>query len=158
MTMRKVPPLALVSFLFAAAGGAEQAAPTAPSSVRASRNTYSAVMDVLSSSRPRVTDEQLARLKKVPIEAVWAAIQGKGYKQCFATDFRLTQPGRKMVGRALTMRYMPVRPDHVHGRRHRARDQVAGRGGSGDRRGTARPERVPPLEGLPRLLHGLPCF
>jgi 4-hydroxy-4-methyl-2-oxoglutarate aldolase len=111
MTMRHVPRLALVFLLLAAAGGAEQATPTAPSSVRASRNTYSAVMDVLSSSRPRVTDEQLARLKKVPIEAVWGAIQGKGYKQCFATDFRLTQPGTKMVGRALTMRYMPVRPD-----------------------------------------------
>jgi len=113
MTIFPVPRFAFMLILLAAAGGAEQAATTAPSSVRASRNTYSAVMDVLSSARPRVTDEQLARLKKVPIEAVWAAIQGKGYKQCFATDFRLTQPGTKLVGRALTMRYMPVRPDLV---------------------------------------------
>jgi 4-hydroxy-4-methyl-2-oxoglutarate aldolase len=113
MTMRHIPRLALVLLLAASAGVAEQAAAPAPSAIRASRNTYSAVMDVLNPSRTRVTDAQLARLKNVPIEAVWAGLQGKGYRQCFATDFRLTQPGHKLVGRALTMRYMPVRPDLV---------------------------------------------
>lgn len=78
---------------------------------RASRNTYSPVMDVLGPSRPRVTDAQLQRLKELPIEAVWGAIQGKGYRQCFITGFKMTQPNVKMVGRALTMRYLPVRPD-----------------------------------------------
>ncbi|MDQ3685273.1 MAG: hypothetical protein M3430_06665 [Acidobacteriota bacterium] len=84
---------------------------TAPKELRAARNTYTPVMDVLNPARTRVTDEQLQRLKSLPIEAVWGAIQGKGYKQCFVNNFRMTQPDVKMVGRALTMRYLPVRPD-----------------------------------------------
>jgi len=101
--------------LLPALGAAEQAAAPvqAPPSVRASRNTYSAVMDVLGTSRPRLTDEQVARLKKVPIEAVWGAVQAKEYRHSFVNDLKLTQPGTKLVGRALTMRYLPVRPDLV---------------------------------------------
>ena len=108
--MRRVPRLTLVLFLVPALGRSEQSAP-APSSVRASRNTFSAVMDVLGPSRTRLTDEQIARLKKVPIEAVWGALQAKQYQHCFVNDLKLTQPGTKLVGRALTMRYLPVRPD-----------------------------------------------
>jgi 4-hydroxy-4-methyl-2-oxoglutarate aldolase len=94
---------------------AEQAAAPAEAtaSVRASRNTYSAVMDVLGPARTRVTDEQIARHKKVPIEAVWGAVQAKEYRHSFVNDLKLTQPGTKLVGRALTMRYLPVRPDLV---------------------------------------------
>jgi len=84
---------------------------TVPKELRAARNTYTPVMDVLNPARTRVTDEQLQRLRSLPIEAVWGAIQGKGYKQCFVNNFRMTQPDVKMVGRALTMRYLPVRPD-----------------------------------------------
>jgi 4-hydroxy-4-methyl-2-oxoglutarate aldolase len=109
--MRGVPRLTIVSLLLAARGWSEQAAAPAPTSVRASRNTFSAVMDVLGPSRPRLTDEQIARLKKVPIEAVWGALQAKQYQHCFVNDLKLTQPGTKLVGRALTMRYLPVRPD-----------------------------------------------
>jgi regulator of RNase E activity RraA len=47
----------------------------------------------------------------VPLEAVWAAVQAKQYRHCFVNDFKLTQPGVKLVGRALTLRYLPVRPD-----------------------------------------------
>src|SRR5687767_4631974 len=104
--MPHVRPLALVFFLLPAIGAAQQAAPS-----RASRNTYSAVMDVLAPSRPRLTDEQIARLKTVPIEAVWGALQARDYRHCFVNDLKLTQPGTRLVGRALTMRYLPVRPD-----------------------------------------------
>jgi hypothetical protein len=109
--MRHVPRHTIFLLLLPALGAAEQAAAPAPPSIRASRNTYSAVLDVLAPSRTRLTDEQIARLKRVPIEAVWGAVQAKGYRHCFLNDFRLTQPGTKLVGRALTMRYLPVRPD-----------------------------------------------
>jgi len=102
--------LTLALLVCPALAGAEQAA-SAPVSVRASRNSYSAIMDVLGPSRARLTDEQMARLKTVPIEAVWGAVQGKGYRHSFVNDFKVTQPGTKMVGRALTMRYLPLRPD-----------------------------------------------
>lgn len=85
--------------------------PKVPEELRASGNTWSPVMDVLAASRPRVTEEQIARLKALPIEAIWGAIQRHKYDRSFVTDFGLTQPDVKMVGSALTMRYLPVRPD-----------------------------------------------
>jgi len=108
--MRPVRALTFVCLLSPALAAA-QTAPAAAAGLRTSRNTYSALMDVLGPSRTRLTDEQIARLKKVPIEAVWGALQTKQYRHCFVNDLKLTQPGTKMVGRALTMRYLPVRPD-----------------------------------------------
>jgi 4-hydroxy-4-methyl-2-oxoglutarate aldolase len=40
-------------------------------------------------------------------------VQAKQYRHCFVGDFKLTQPGTRLVGRAVTMRYLPVRPDLV---------------------------------------------
>ena len=91
---------------------AATAAATPPVQVnRASRDTWTPVMDVLKSQRTPVTDAQLQRLTELPIEAVWGGLQAKRYEHSFVTGFRQTQPGVKLVGRALTMRYLPVRPD-----------------------------------------------
>lgn len=80
---------------------------------RFARDTYSPVMEVLREKRTRVTDEQLQRLKTFPIEAVWGAVQRQKYLFCFVNGMQMTQPGTKLVGRALTMRYLPVRPDLI---------------------------------------------
>ncbi|MDX2031062.1 MAG: hypothetical protein SF339_10355 [Blastocatellia bacterium] len=93
-----------------------------PPGLRAQRNTWTPLMDVLKEKRPRVTDEQLERLKKVSIETVWGGIQGKGYRHCFVTHLKQTQPGVKMAGRALTMRYLPQRPDLDEGVRQLAKE------------------------------------
>jgi len=91
---------------------AQTAAATATVPVnRAARDTWTPVMDVLKAQRRPVTDAQLARLAELPIEAVWGGLQGKRYQHCFVTGFQTTQPTAKLVGRALTMRYLPVRPD-----------------------------------------------
>jgi 4-hydroxy-4-methyl-2-oxoglutarate aldolase len=82
---------------------------------RASRDTWTPVMDILKTQRTPVTDAQMARLRELPIEAIWGALQGRQYQLCFVTGFEGTQPGAKLVGRALTMRYMPVRPDLMDG-------------------------------------------
>jgi regulator of RNase E activity RraA len=104
--------LALASPALAADPAAQAApAPPAPPELKFSRDTYSPVMEVLRPSRTRVTDAQLAKLKALPIEAVWGAIQRHQYRFCFVNDMQMTQPGVKLVGRALTMRYLPVRPD-----------------------------------------------
>jgi regulator of RNase E activity RraA len=79
-------------------------------------------MDVLKKDRPRVTDEQLARVARYPIEALWNGVQNQGYTRNFANHFRLTQPGTKLVGRALTMRYLPLRPDIDAATRQLARE------------------------------------
>ncbi|MDQ3013509.1 MAG: hypothetical protein M3X11_22750 [Acidobacteriota bacterium] len=82
-----------------------------PKELRTQRDTWTPLMDVMKEKRSRVTDEQLERLRALSIENVWGAIQGKGYRACFVNHLKPTQPSMKMVGRALTMRYLPQRPD-----------------------------------------------
>ncbi len=93
-----------------------------PPELRKQGDTWTPLMDVLKDKRPRVTDEQLERLRNLSIENVWGAIQGKGYRQCFVTHLKPTQPGLKMAGRALTMRYLPQRPDLDEGVRQLAKE------------------------------------
>ena len=108
------------------APAAAQAVATPPATTvsvnRASRDTWTPLMDVLRPQRTPVTDAQLKRLNELPLEAIWGAIQGKGYQFCFLTGFEQTQPGSHTVGRALTMRYMPVRPDLLDGVKQLAKE------------------------------------
>lgn len=78
---------------------------------RAARDAWSPVMEVLKPTRPTVTDAQLQRLRELPLEAVWGALQSRRYVRSFEGGFQLTVPNPKLVGRAVTMRYLPVRPD-----------------------------------------------
>lgn len=71
------------------------------------------IMHRLDAARRRVSDEVLERARKLPIEAMWGALQGHGYRQCFVQGLKTTRPGEKLVGRAVTMRYLPVRPELV---------------------------------------------
>jgi 4-hydroxy-4-methyl-2-oxoglutarate aldolase len=113
----------LLSFLLVPVTASAQATAAAPVQVnRASRDTWTPLMDVLNPKRTAVTDEQVARLKDLPIEAVWAALQSRQYQLCFVNGFEQTQQGSKVVGRALTMRYMPVRPDLMDGVKQLAKE------------------------------------
>jgi 4-hydroxy-4-methyl-2-oxoglutarate aldolase len=111
--MKRLPSLLLAALLAAPTLFAQAAAPA--QDLKFSRDTYSPLMEVLRPARTRVSDDQLARLKAVPIEAVWGAIQKHKYQFCFVNGMQMTQPSTKLVGRALTMRYLPVRPDLVEG-------------------------------------------
>jgi 4-hydroxy-4-methyl-2-oxoglutarate aldolase len=106
--------LVMVAGLSVGAAQAQQAAtPTTPTTpTRSARDTWTPIMDVLKSSRTvTVTDAQLQRLRDLPLEAVWGGLQGKRYVRTFEGGFQQTVPGAKFVGRAVTMRYLPVRPD-----------------------------------------------
>jgi 4-hydroxy-4-methyl-2-oxoglutarate aldolase len=83
----------------------------APAKFRANRTSYSAVMDVLQPGRPAVTQAQLDQLKKLPLESIWGALGD--YRTSYARGFTSTRPGERLVGRALTMRFLPPRPDLV---------------------------------------------
>ena len=76
---------------------------------RANRNSYSAIMDVLGPKRPAVTQKQLDRLKQLQFETIWGQL-GE-YKTNFVGGFQSTQKGKKLVGRAVTIRFLPPRPD-----------------------------------------------
>ena len=82
---------------------------------RAARDTWTPLMEVLKPSRAvAVTDAQLQRLHELPLEAIWGALQSRRYVRSFEGNFQLSVPNPKIVGRAVTMRYLPVRPDVMH--------------------------------------------
>ncbi|MBC7921602.1 MAG: RraA family protein [Ferruginibacter sp.] len=61
--------------------------------------------------RPKVPDAILARMKDVSVEEAWGILRGEGYHNQFAGDWQIIRPGQVMVGRALTVQYLPKRPD-----------------------------------------------
>src|SRR2546428_475371 len=62
--------------------------------------------------RPKVDDKMLERVKGLSLEEAWGILLNKGYKHQFAGwDFQVLHPGQKLVGRAVTAQYLPLRPD-----------------------------------------------
>jgi 4-hydroxy-4-methyl-2-oxoglutarate aldolase len=61
--------------------------------------------------RPKVPDALIQRLKGMSAEDVWTILPGKGFPNHFAGDFKLSKPGQKLVGRVVTVQFMPVRGD-----------------------------------------------
>ncbi|MDZ4728517.1 MAG: hypothetical protein SH820_01045 [Xanthomonadales bacterium] len=99
-------PILLLAYS-AACFSAEVAAPVG---MRANQNTYSPLLDIMQASRNvEVTDQQLEELRGLQMEAIWDSLAE--YQGNYALGFKATQPGKKLVGRALTMRFYPPRPD-----------------------------------------------
>ncbi|PHN05531.1 RraA family protein [Flavilitoribacter nigricans] len=61
--------------------------------------------------RPKVPDNLLQRMEKVSIEEAWGTLRNKGFHNQFAGEWEILHPDQVMVGRALTVQYMPNRPD-----------------------------------------------
>ena len=62
--------------------------------------------------RPKVPDAVLEKCKGLSIEEVWAVLNVKGYKwQLAGSSLKILHPEKKLVGRAVTAQFMPMRPD-----------------------------------------------
>jgi 4-hydroxy-4-methyl-2-oxoglutarate aldolase len=61
--------------------------------------------------RPKVPDDAIERAKGLSAEEVWAVLPGKGFRNQYEDGFQILHPGTKLVGRAFTVQFMPVRPD-----------------------------------------------
>jgi 4-hydroxy-4-methyl-2-oxoglutarate aldolase len=61
--------------------------------------------------RPKVPDELLARLKELTVEDIFSVLPGKRFANQYEGNWRILHPGRKLVGRAVTVQFMPTRPD-----------------------------------------------
>lgn len=51
------------------------------------------------------------RLAKLELEAIWSAVNDAGYQNCFVNELPPLHTGRRLIGRARTVRYLPNRPD-----------------------------------------------
>ncbi len=61
--------------------------------------------------RPRVPNDILERMKNVPITLAYDILSGEGYQNQYDdTEWECIHPDQVLVGRALTVRYMPFRP------------------------------------------------
>jgi 4-hydroxy-4-methyl-2-oxoglutarate aldolase len=61
--------------------------------------------------RPKVPDDLIERARGMSSEEVWAVLPGKGFKNQYADGFMVLHPNKKLVGRAFTVQFMPMRPD-----------------------------------------------
>lgn len=61
--------------------------------------------------RPRIPDDILRRFRVVTTEEAWGVLWDQGYKYQFQGDWKVTQPGKILVGRAVTAVMVPKRPD-----------------------------------------------
>lgn len=64
--------------------------------------------------RPKVPDAVLEKAKGLSIEEVWSVLRDTPFKQQFAgggTYWDIMHPEKKLVGRAVTVQFLPMRPD-----------------------------------------------
>ncbi len=61
--------------------------------------------------RPKVPDRYIRALKGASAEAIWAAMQSRGFLFHWEGGWKIAHPEKKLAGRAFTAQYMPVRPD-----------------------------------------------
>jgi 4-hydroxy-4-methyl-2-oxoglutarate aldolase len=61
--------------------------------------------------RPKVPDPLIERARGLSSEEVLAILPGKGFRNQYEDGFQILHPARKLVGRAFTVQFMPVRPD-----------------------------------------------
>ena len=59
--------------------------------------------------RPKVPDDIIQRMKLVNIEEAWSVLRNEGYEFQYERGWKMVHPGAVLVGRALTVTYMPLR-------------------------------------------------
>jgi regulator of RNase E activity RraA len=67
--------------------------------------------DRLPDGRPNVPDRILQRLKNISLEEGWGILRNSGFNNQFEGDWMVLKPDQVLVGRALTVQYLPKRPD-----------------------------------------------
>jgi 4-hydroxy-4-methyl-2-oxoglutarate aldolase len=72
-----------------------------------SKNPYERFTD----GRPKVPDDLLEKVKGLVIEEAYGAVRAKQFPNQFAGEWKILNPGKKLVGRAFTVQFMPTRPD-----------------------------------------------
>jgi regulator of RNase E activity RraA len=61
--------------------------------------------------RPKVDDKLLNKMDGVSAEEIWGVLPNEGYPNQYEGDFKILHPDKKLIGRAVTVQFMPARPD-----------------------------------------------
>jgi 4-hydroxy-4-methyl-2-oxoglutarate aldolase len=63
--------------------------------------------------RPKVDDSLLKKMDGVSAEEVWTVLSARdvGYNNQYEGNFQILHPDKKLIGRAVTVQFMPARPD-----------------------------------------------
>jgi len=61
--------------------------------------------------RPKIPDAIIERAKKIGIEEAWQVLYNEGYKNQFEGNWKMVHDNVPVVGRVVTARYSPSRPD-----------------------------------------------
>ena len=72
--------------------------------------TASNPFDRFGDGRPKVPDSILERVKEMSMEEVWG-VEGMGFPSQYAGGWKIVNPEKKVVGRAVTLLLMPLRPE-----------------------------------------------
>jgi len=67
--------------------------------------------DRFADGRPKVPDALIERARGLSSEEIFAILPGKGFRNQYADGFQILHPDKKLVGRAFTVQFMPLRPD-----------------------------------------------
>lgn len=61
--------------------------------------------------RPKVPDDLLKRAQDLSIEEVWSILNNRKFNNQFEGNWQIMHPEKKLIGRAVTVQFMPMRPD-----------------------------------------------
>lgn len=61
--------------------------------------------------RPKVSDQLIERAKLIGIEEAWQILNNEGYKNQFEGNWKMVHDNVPVIGRAVTARFIPSRPD-----------------------------------------------
>lgn len=64
-----------------------------------------------SDGRPKAPEELIEKVRGLTVEEVWGVLPAKGYRNQYEGGWQILHPGKKLVGRAVTAMFMPLRPD-----------------------------------------------
>ena len=71
------------------------------------KNPYGRLAD----GRPQVPDALLKKFEAMSAEEVWTILDRVGYKNQYEGHWHILHPEKKLIGRAQTAQFMPLRPD-----------------------------------------------
>ena len=67
--------------------------------------------DRFEDGRPKVPDSLLEKVRGLSVEEIWPVLPGAGFPNQYEGGWDVLHPDKKLVGRAVTAQFMPLRPD-----------------------------------------------